>query len=303
MFRAITGRDILQTEAIMFASLAFPAIDPVAFSIGPLSVRWYGIAYVAGILIAWWMANRMVDADRLWPGNKAPMTRDVLGDFVIWATIGIVLGGRLGYVLFYDLDRTLADPLNMVRIWNGGMSFHGGLAGTALAMILYARKNAVPLWSLIDTVSSVAPMGIAFGRIANFINGELWGRTSDVAWAMVFPSGGPMARHPSQLYEALLEGFLLFAALQIIVWRSNILKRPGLLAGLFACGYALARIFSEPFREPDANIGFLAGGWLTMGMLLSLPLLLAGLWSIWRALRQREPEAAGGETGGNGRQE
>lgn len=277
MFRAITGRDILQTEAIMFASLAFPAIDPVAFSIGPLSVRWYGIAYVAGILIAWWMANRMVDADRLWPGNKAPMTRDVLGDFVIWATIGIVLGGRLGYVLFYDLDRTLADPLNVVRIWNGGMSFHGGLAGTALAMILYARKNAVPLWSLIDAVSSVAPMGIAFGRIANFINGELWGRTSDVAWAMVFPTGGPMARHPSQLYEALLEGFLLFVVLRFLTHSRLKLKTPGFVAGAFVTGYGCARIFVEFFREPDVQLGYLAGDWLTMGMVLSIPLVLTGI--------------------------
>lgn len=281
----------MQTWAALLAILPYPAIDPVAFSIGPVAIRWYGIAYVAGILLAWLLAERMVARPGLWPGDREPMSKNALGDFVIWATIGIVLGGRLGYVLVYDLDRTLADPLSVFHIWNGGMSFHGGLLGTLIAMIVFSRKNGIRTWSLIDTVAAVAPIGIFFGRIANFINGELWGHVSNGPFAMVFPTGGPEPRHPSQLYEAALEGILLFAILQFFAYKTNALKKPGQLAGVFAVGYGMARIFSELFREPDANIGYLTGGWLTMGMLLSFPVVLAGIWGILRA-RNAAPAAA-----------
>lgn len=281
----------MQTAAALLAIMPYPEIDPVAFSIGPVAVRWYGIAYVAGILIAWLLAERLAARARLWPDNREPVSKTALGDFVVWATVGIVLGGRLGYVLVYDLDRTLSDPLSVFHIRNGGMSFHGGLLGTLIAMVVFSRKNGIRTWSLIDIVASVAPVGIFFGRIANFINGELWGHASNAPWAMVFPTGGPEPRHPSQLYEAALEGILLFAILQFFAYKTNVLKKPGQLAGVFAVGYGAARIFSELFREPDANLGYLTGGWLTMGMLLSFPVVLAGIWGILRA-RNAAPAAA-----------
>ncbi len=280
------------SAAELLAILPYPDIDPVAFSIGPIAVRWYGLAYVAGILGAWLLAERLVARASLWPNDQSPMTKAALGDFIIWATIGIVIGGRLGYALVYDIDRTLADPVSVFEVWHGGMSFHGGLAGTILAMILFSRRHGIRTWSLVDTVASVAPLGIFFGRIANFINGELWGRPSDVAWAMVFPTGGPLPRHPSQLYEAMVEGLLLFLLLQWIATRTPALKKPGQVAGIFACGYGAARIFSELFREPDANLGYLTGGWLTMGMLLSFPVVIAGIWAIWRARSATAPHVA-----------
>lgn len=275
----------MQDIAALFALLPYPAIDPVAFSIGPVAVRWYGIAYVVGILAAWQVAERLVARERLWPGNRAPMGPNALGDFIVWATLGIVLGGRLVYAVVYDAERTLADPLNIIRVWNGGMSFHGGLLGTLLAMILFARRSGIRPFSLMDTVAAVAPLGIFLVRLTNFINSELWGRVTDAPWGMIFPNGGPEPRHPSQLYEAALEGLLLFVVLQALAWRTDALKYPGRLAGLFACGYGLARIFSEFFREPDANLGYFGGGWLTMGMILSLPLVLAGLWAVARSVR------------------
>lgn len=271
------------SAAELLAIMPYPNIDPVAFSIGPIAVRWYGLAYVAGILGAWLLAERLVARAGLWPADREPMSKAALGDFIIWATIGIVAGGRLGYALVYDTGRTIADPMSVFEVWHGGMSFHGGLAGTVLAMILFCRRNRIRTWSLVDTVASVAPLGILFGRLANFVNGELWGRSSDVPWAMVFPTGGPLPRHPSQLYEAVLEGLLLLVLLQWIAYRTSALKKPGLVAGIFACGYGAARIFSELFREPDANLGFLTGGWLTMGMLLSFPVILVGVWAIWSA--------------------
>nr|WP_316655197.1 prolipoprotein diacylglyceryl transferase [uncultured Gellertiella sp.] len=296
------------TAVNLLAILPYPEIDPVAISIGPLAVRWYGLAYVTGILLAWLLAERMVARPKLWPGNRAPMSKAALGDFIVWATAGIVVGGRLFYVLVYDIHRTLADPASVLRIWNGGMSFHGGLFGTVVAMVVFSRRQGIRTWSLIDTVAAVAPLGIFFGRLANFINGELWGRVSDVPWAMVFPTGGPDPRHPSQLYEAGLEGLFLFLALQLLAYRTHILKKPGKLAGTFACGYALARLLSEQFREPDANIGFLTGGWLTMGMLLSLPVLLVGIYAILTAralpgdgMFARDSGRADDRTEGNGR--
>ncbi|HXV29623.1 MAG TPA: prolipoprotein diacylglyceryl transferase [Sinorhizobium sp.] len=275
----------METIATRLAILPFPEIDPVIFMIGPLAVRWYGLAYVAGILLGWFYARRILKNAALWRDEKPALTLTQLDDFLLWAAGGIVLGGRIGYVLFYDLDAVLENPVRAIEIWNGGMSFHGGLLGTTLAMIVFARRHAIPVWSLFDVVAAVVPIGLFFGRIANFINGELWGRLSSMPWAVVFPTGGPFARHPSQLYEAALEGILLLAVLAYFVYRRKALKSPGLITGIFTCGYAASRIFVEFFREPDPQIGYLAGGWLTMGMLLSVPMAVAGIWVIVRARR------------------
>ncbi|MCP8893981.1 prolipoprotein diacylglyceryl transferase [Shinella daejeonensis] len=271
----------MTSPATLFAILPFPEIDPVAFSVGPVAVHWYGIAYVAGIMLGWLYARRLLATPGLW-GGEPPMTREALDDFLVWAAAGIILGGRIGYILFYDFDNVLADPLRAVQIWNGGMSFHGGLLGTTVAMALFARRRGIAIWSLFDIVSAVVPIGLFFGRVANFINGELWGRLSDAPWAVVFPEAGPFARHPSQLYEAGLEGIVLLLLLALAIYRFGALKRPGLVTGFFVSGYALSRITVEFFREPDAQLGYLAGGWLTMGMLLSLPMLAIGLWAIFR---------------------
>jgi len=263
------------------AALPYPDIDPVIFSIGPLAIRWYGLAYVVGILLAWWYTRRIVSTPRLWAGGTSPITAADLDDFLVWAALGVVLGGRTGYVLFYDLPRFLDNPLQIFALWNGGMSFHGGAAGTILAMVLFARARGIPAWSLLDTVAAAVPIGLLLGRIANFINAELWGRPADVYWAMIFPTDAlGLPRHPSQLYEAALEGLVLFAVLWWFVWVAGKLKRPKFVGGAFVCGYGMARIAVEFFREPDAHIGYLAGGWLTMGMLLSLPMVFAGAWAM-----------------------
>ncbi|KRD52863.1 prolipoprotein diacylglyceryl transferase [Ensifer sp. ENS10] len=275
----------METLATRLAILPFPEIDPVIFQIGPLAVHWYGLAYVAGILIGWFYARRLAMNNALWRNETPAVTLQQLDDFLLWAAGGIVLGGRIGYILFYDLGSVLANPIRAIEIWNGGMSFHGGFLGTTLAMIIFARRNGIVLWSLFDIVAAVVPIGLFFGRIANFINGELWGRLSSMPWAIVFPTGGPFARHPSQLYEAALEGLVLLGVLSWFIYRRQALKSPGLVTGIFVLGYALSRIFVEFFREPDAQIGYLVGGWLTMGMVLSLPMALAGIWAITRARR------------------
>ena len=267
------------------ALMPFPDIDPVAFALGPVSVHWYGLAYITGIILGWYYARRLIARPDLWPNGNPPMDLQQTDDFVTWATLGVVIGGRLGYLLVYDLPNVIADPIRAVQIWNGGMSFHGGFLGTAIVMILYARRKNLSLWSLFDLVSIVVPFGLLFGRIANFINGELWGRVTDVPWAVVFPKGGPFARHPSQLYEAGLEGIALLIILFIVGVLFGGLKKPGLVTGVFVSLYALSRIFVEFFREPDEQIGYLFGGWLTMGMILSLPMLAAGIWAILRAQR------------------
>jgi phosphatidylglycerol:prolipoprotein diacylglycerol transferase len=268
----------------LLAILPFPAIDPVAFSIGPLAVHWYGLAYVAGILVGWLYARKLIDTPDLWRNNVAPMTKAHLDDFLVWIALGIVLGGRMGYILFYDFPQIAANPIRAIEIWNGGMSFHGGLIGSILAIVLFARKNRLPVWSMLDVVAAVVPIGLFFGRLANFVNGELWGRLSTAPWAIVFPTGGPFARHPSQLYEALLEGIVLLLVLALMIFRFKALKTAGLVSGTFVIGYALSRICVEFFREPDAQLGYLLGtGWLTMGMVLSLPMILLGAWAVVRA--------------------
>ena len=286
----------MQTAADLMAIMPFPNIDPIAFAIGPVAIHWYGLAYVAGIMIGWYYARLIAANDSLWPGNVSPITKAQLDDFVVWVALGVVLGGRIGYILFYDLDPVLANPIRAIEVWNGGMSFHGGLIGTTIAMILFAKRNKVPVWSLFDIVAAVAPLGLFFGRIANFINGELWGRAADVPWAMVFCSphviaahngicpAGPDPRHPSQLYEAGIEGIILFLVLFILTRWGLALKKPGTVSGIFVIGYAFSRIFVEFFRQPDEQLGYLLGtNWLTMGMVLSLPMVAIGLWAVVRA--------------------
>jgi phosphatidylglycerol:prolipoprotein diacylglycerol transferase len=265
--------------------LTFPAFDPVLLSVGPFDIRWYALAYIVGILAGWIYARHIIRSERLW-GGPAPMTVADFDDFVLWVTLGVILGGRIGYVLFYNPDYYAAHPLEIVQLWKRGMSFHGGFAGVVLAVILFARRRKIPVLSLGDVTAAVYPIGHFLGRIANFINGELWGRPTEVPWAMVFPGGGPLPRHPSQLYEAVLEGLALLVILNLFM-RAGALKRPGLVFGIFAVGYGLARCFCELFREPDAQLGFLWGG-LTMGMLLSFPLIFVGIALIVAAQR-REP--------------
>ena len=270
----------------MFA-IAYPAIDPVAFEIGPLAVRWYGLAYFAGILLGWYYARRLIADESLWGGRPAPFTAADLDDLLLWVTLGVIVGGRLGYVLFYEPGSYIADPLSALRIWQGGMSFHGGMLGAIAAMVVFGRRRAISALSILDVAAAATPFGLFFGRIANFINGELFGRPSTVPWAMVFPEGGPLPRHPSQLYEAALEGILLFLVLRLLTHSWGSLRRPGLTGGAFVAGYGLCRIFVEFFREPDPQIGYLAG-FVTMGMILSLPMVLVGLAAIWWSARKGE---------------
>ena len=269
-------------------ALPFPAIDPVLVELGPFPVRWYALAYLAGLLLGWWLAQRLIARNDLFAGVGPPKLAQ-LDDLLLWAAIGIVCGGRLGFVLFYNLDYYLENPLEIVQPWRGGMSFHGGAAGLMVATYFFARRRALPFLTVMDVVTAVAPVGLFFGRIANFINGELYGRVSDVPWAVLFPRGGYLPRHPSQLYEAGLEGLALFVVLMVLVFRFRALRRPGLIGGVFLAGYGVARSIAELFREPDAQLGFLAGG-LTMGQVLSLPMILCGIFIvIWAARRQARP--------------
>jgi len=265
--------------------IPYPTFDPVLVHVGPFAIRWYALAYIFGILIGWAYARLLIRSRNLW-GGKAPMTVADFDDFVLWVTIGIILGGRTGYVLFYNLPHFVAHPLEILQLWNGGMSFHGGFTGCVVAVILFARQRGIPILSLGDITTAVAPIGLFLGRLANFINSELWGRPADasVPWAMVFPNGGPLPRHPSQLYEAGLEGIVLFTVLAVMI-RLGALKRPGLILGSFIACYGLARIAGEFFREPDPQLGFLWGG-LTMGMLLSVPMIIAGAIIIVVACRK-----------------
>jgi phosphatidylglycerol:prolipoprotein diacylglycerol transferase len=260
----------------MLLAIPFPAIDPVLVEIGPFALRWYALAYIAGIVLGWIIAKRLV--------ALAPVaaSKAQLDDFVTWATLGIILGGRLGYVLFYRPGHYLLNPWEALYVWQGGMSFHGGMLGVIVAAWWFCRKEGIDPLVFGDRVAAVAPLGLFFGRLANFVNGELWGRVTDVPWAMVFPTGGPDPRHPSQLYQAAMEGLLLFAVMQVLVRRPGLRARPGLLTGVFLAGYGLARMVGELFRQPDAHLGFLPGG-VTMGQVLSLPMLAAGVWLVLRA--------------------
>jgi phosphatidylglycerol---prolipoprotein diacylglyceryl transferase len=266
--------------------IPFPAIDPVAVALGPFAIRWYALAYIVGLIIGWRYCLMLAG------GPPHLVARKEIDDFLVWATLGVVLGGRIGYVLFYNLPYYAEHPIQALYLWHGGMSFHGGALGVTLAIVLFARLRKLSILALADIIIEAIPIGLFFGRIANFINGELYGRATDVPWAMIFPNGGPAPRHPSQLYEATCEGLLLFLLL-LFAERRGARQRPGLETGIFLAGYAVARMSGELFREPDAQLGFLTFG-LTMGQLLSIPVLIAGAIFIWSAWRH-PPRAAPGQ--------
>ena len=281
--------------------MVFPEFDPVLISIGPLPIRWYALAYVAGIVLGWWYAAKLVKTERVWAPGRPPISGVQLDDLALWITIGIILGGRLGYALFYKpvmfaqlfTGQTWGERLELLQMWTGGMSVHGGFLGVALAIIWFARKHNARLLSLSDLIAPVVPIGLFFGRLANFINGELWGRITDVPWAIRFCNAriletysycpaGDAPRHPSQLYEAGLEGLVLFGVLWLAVWKWRLLAKPGYVTGLFLFGYGLSRATLENVRQPDAGLENLPLH-LTMGMILSIPMIVAGAWLIWRA--------------------
>jgi phosphatidylglycerol---prolipoprotein diacylglyceryl transferase len=295
----------------MLVEIPFPKIDPAAFtipipemdlgflSLGPFPVRWYALGYIFGLLGGWWYAVKLANTARLWRNDEPPLKKDHIDDFAFWAMIGILAGGRLGYILFYTLpyepEKLSSDPAFIFRMWEGGMSFHGGLIGALLAVVYTTWSRKIPLLALGDVACAAAPIGIFLVRVANFINGELYGRPTDAPWGMRFPTynwstrewvyrGDEQVVHPSQLYEAFLEGAVLFAILALAIWRFGALKRPGLISGLFLIGYACFRTFVENFREPDSFTQGVMPEWFTMGMLLSLPMLLGGLWLVWRAM-------------------
>ena len=299
--------------------MPFPEFDPVLFSIGPLDIRWYALAYVAGIVLGWWYAARLIKNTAIWAPGKPPLTTTQLDDLILWITLGIILGGRFGYALFYrpelygDLftGASWGERLGLFRLWDGGMSFHGGMIGTTLAVLIFAWRNKLRTLSIGDMALAAAPFGLFFGRMANFINGELWGRETTVPWGVNFCSirareaygatcdffangawvgPGDVVRHPSQLYEAGLEGIALFVLLWLAVHKAKLLGKPGYVTGLFLFGYGLARASLENFRQPDAGLENLPLG-LTMGMMLSIPMMLIGAWLIWRAW-SRPPVAA-----------
>jgi phosphatidylglycerol:prolipoprotein diacylglycerol transferase len=257
-------------QPVEWASLG---LDPVALQLGGFALRWYSLAYIVGIIAAWVLLARMIRR----PGS--PMTAAHLDDLITWCTLGVILGGRTGYVLFYNPAQYAADPLAFFKLWEGGMSFHGGLAGVILAIVLYARSQGLSGLRILDYAAVVTPIGLFLGRLANFVNGELWGRPTDGTWGIIFPDAGPEPRHPSQLYEAATEGLMLFLLLTLLFWGTSARMKPGLLGGLFIAGYGTSRFVIEYFREPDAQLGILSMG-LTMGQLLSLPMILFGLFLV-----------------------
>ena len=260
-------------------AIAYPALDPIALRLGPLSIRWYGLAYVVGFLGAWLVIRNL---NQRW---QVGLTLDDQLTIILGSVIGVLVGGRLGYVLFYNLAYYAAHPLAVLAVWDGGMSFHGGLAGIIVAGLVLARMLRVPFWTLADLAAVGTPIGLLLGRLANFVNAELWGRVTTVPWGVVFPGAGPLPRHPSQIYEALLEGVVLL----VILWALSRKARPqGFLFGVLLTGYGVARILVEFFREPDVQIGFLFGG-VTMGQLLTVPVLAAGVWLLWWSTRPGRP--------------
>lgn len=262
-------------------AIQFPNIDPVAIALGPLQIRWYALAYLTGILLGWAYAVYIAQKDAAKGGRP---NRDDIDDFLPFAVLGVILGGRLGFVLFYQPGYFLQHPLEVFQVWNGGMSFHGGAAGVIIAVIVYSLVKKIPMIRLGDLMALCSTIGLFFGRIANFINGELYGRVTDAPWGVVFPGGGEEPRHPSQLYEAALEGLLLFAILSILAQKAWVRERPGIIGGTFLIGYGLSRMFVELFREPDWYLGFVVGQ-ATMGQLLSIPMIVAGAGFIIHALR------------------
>ncbi len=289
--------------------MPFPEFDPVLIHLGPLPIRWYALAYVMGIVLGWVYAARILKTERVWAPGKPPITGPQLDDLVLWITLGIILGGRIGYAIFYKpvmftqlfTGANLGERLELFQLWTGGMSFHGGMLGCTAAVLIYAWRTKANALSIGDMALAAAPIGLFFGRLANFVNGELWGRTTDVPWAIRFcnarieqmygfcPAGNE-PRHPSQLYEAGLEGVLLFVVLGLAVWKWRLLAKPGYVTGLFLVGYGASRALLETVRQPDAGMENFPLG-LTMGMMLSIPMILVGLWLVYRAWN-RPPAAA-----------
>lgn len=264
-----------------------PDFDPVAIAIGPLKIHWYGLTYLAGFAFAWYLARRRARR------GLAPVSEQQVDDLIFWGALGVILGGRFGYALFYGFDRVLDEPLWLLRVWEGGMAFHGGLLGVIVALALYARRLRLAAGDLLDFVAPLVPLGLGFGRIGNFIGQELWGRPSDLPWAMVFPKDpDALARHPSQLYQAALEGLLLFL---ILYWYSSRPRPRWATGGLFLCAYAVFRFLVEFTRQPDQHIGFDAFGWMTRGQVLSLPMFVVGVGLLLLAYRgQAEANASSG---------
>ena len=271
--------------------MQFPNFDPVIFHIGPLAIRWYALAYVAGILLGWRYAVGLVKNMRLWGGQTPIANSEQIDDLILWITLGVIVGGRIGYILFYAPNLVWDDPLEIFQVWKGGMSFHGGFLGVITAVILFARANRMDMLKLGDLVAPAAPIGLFFGRIANFINGELWGRPTAVPWGIQFPAAGLEYRHPSQLYEAALEGLVLFFVLRFATHRLLWLQRRGAVCGLFMIGYGLFRVALESVREPDAQMLPFLRNVVTMGTLLSIPMLLVGVWLVWRSRQDAAPLA------------
>lgn len=265
-------------------AIPYPDIDPVAFSLGPVSVKWYGLAYMAGLLLGWWYVKKLVTTNRLWRNNQSPLNANMMDDLLLVVTLGVVVGGRLGHVLFYEPSYYLAHPMEIFKIWQGGMAFHGGAAGVTFALWIFSIWRKVSMHSIADVVTAAVPIGLFFGRTANFINSEVVGTASNVPWAIVFPGYGAEPRHPAMLYEAFLEGAVLFAILAWLIWKRGSLKMPGYSVGAFLLGYGVFRIFCELFkieeyRQPFEGIG------ITRGMIYSVPMVLLGAYLMWRAKR------------------
>ena len=279
------GLTVVSAASLVLA-ISYSMPDPVAFELGPIAVRWYGLAYMVGLLIGWQYVRMLLQRERIWQPHSAPLATDQADSLLLWATLGVVVGGRLGYVLFYQPVFFLHNPEQIYQVWKGGMSFHGGLVGTGLVLLWFARANGVRFLSLTDVVAAAVPIGLFFGRIANFINGEVYGRETDVPWAIIFPRevllphDEVVPRHPSQLYEGVLEGIVLFLVLYYFIHRRGVLKWPGVLTGLFLAGYGLARIACEFFRayEPEHFLSF--GPYLTPGMVYSLPMVVLGAYLL-----------------------
>jgi len=271
--------------------LKYPHIDPVAIHLGPLPIRWYSLAYLAGFLLGWRYLIYITELDQDRKDEPGRLSRLLIDEFLPWAVFGVIAGGRIGYILFYNLHMYLEHPAEMLKLWDGGMSFHGGALGTIIAMIIYSWRQKLQVLRLTDMVCCAVPIGVFFGRIANFVNGELYGRATNVPWAMIFPADpSQVPRHPSQLYEAGLEGLVLGLVLLVLIRNTKIRNRPGIVSGVFLCGYAFARMTIEFFREPDRQLGFIVGH-ATMGQLLSIPMVIFGLYLIARAIRRGDPAA------------
>lgn len=258
--------------------LHYPNINPIAFTIGPLKVHWYGIMYLIGFAGAWVLANYRGKKSGLW-------TNQQVTDLIFYSALGVILGGRIGYMLFYDFTGFITHPLNIFKVWDGGMAFHGGLLGVILALWLYGKKLKRPFFDLTDFIAPFVPIGLAAGRLGNFINGELWGRVTTMPWGMIYPNAGPLPRHPSELYEFFLEGVVLFT----ILWFYSKTSKPRMaVSAMFSLCYGVFRFFVEFYRQPDPQKGFIAFGWLTMGQALSLPMIIFGAWLLWYAYRKEK---------------